>query len=37
MELIINTPGLYIHLHDAVLIVQVLIDGIIQVTSNFKL
>ena len=37
MELIINSPGLYIHLHDAVLIVQFLIDGFIQVTSNFKL
>jgi len=37
MEIIINSPNLYIHLHDAVLMVQFLIDGIIEVTSNFKL
>ena len=36
MELIINSPNLYIHLHDAVLIVQFLIDGIVNVTSNIK-
>jgi hypothetical protein len=37
MEIIINTPNLYIHLHDAVLIVQFIIDGIIQITSNIKI
>jgi len=37
MEIIINTPNLYIHLQDAVLMVQLLIDGLIQVTSNFKI
>jgi len=37
MEIIINSPGLYIHLHDAVLLVQYVIDGFIQITSNIKL
>jgi len=37
MEIIINTPNLHIHLQDAVLMVQLLIDGLIQVTSNFKI
>jgi len=37
MEIIINSPNFYLHLQDAVLMVQFLIDGIIQVTSNFKI
>jgi len=37
MEIIINTPNLYIHLHDAIMIVQYVIDGLIQITSNIKL
>ncbi len=37
MEIIINTPNLYIHLHDAVLMVQFLIDGFIHITSNIKI
>ena len=34
MEIIINSPNLYIHLHDAVLLVQFIIDGFIEITSN---
>ena len=30
MEIIINSPNLYIHLHDAVLLVQFIIDGFID-------
>ena len=37
MELIIYTPNLYIHLHDAVLMVQYIIDGFIHISSNIKL
>jgi len=37
MELIISSPNLYIHIHDAVVVVQLLINGLIEVTSNFKL
>jgi len=37
MEIIINSPNFYLHLQDAVLMVQFLIDGLIQVTSNFKI
>jgi len=37
MEIIINTPGLYIHFQDAVLLVQLVIDGFLQITSNIKL
>ena len=36
MEIIINTPGLYIHFQDAVLLVQLVIDGFLQITSNIK-
>ena len=37
MELIIYTPNLYIHLHDAVIMVQYIIDGLIHISSNIKL
>ncbi len=37
MELIIYTPNLYIHLNDAVLMMQYIIDGIIHISSNIKL
>tara|TARA_B100000427_G_C14963762_1_gene357933 strand:- start:69 stop:182 length:114 start_codon:yes stop_codon:yes gene_type:complete len=37
MEIIINTPGLYIHLNDAILMVQYLIDGLINLSANIKL
>ena len=31
MEIIINTPGLYLHIQDAVIFVQYCIDGIINI------
>ena len=37
MELIIYTPNLYIHLQDAVLMVQYIIDGFIHISSKIKL
>ena len=37
MEIIINTPNFYIHLQDAVLMVQYVIDGLIHIKSNIKL
>ena len=37
MEIIINTPGLYIHLQDAVVLIQYCIDGIINIASQFKI
>ena len=37
MEIIINTPNLYIHFHDAVLLVQYVWEGIIHITSNIKI
>jgi len=37
MELIISSPNLYIHIHDAVIVVQVLISGFFEAVSNFKL
>ena len=36
MELIINTPNLYIHLQDAILVVQYIIDGLLHITSNIE-
>jgi len=37
MEIILNTPNLYIHLHDAVVIVQFLIDGFVELSGQFKI
>jgi len=37
MEIIVYTPNLYIHLQDAVLLVQYVIDGLIHISSNIKL
>ena len=37
MEIIIQTPGFYMHLHDAVLFVQFCIDGIIHIASQIKI
>ena len=37
MEIIINTPGLYIHLQDAVVLIQYCIDGIVNIASQFKI
>jgi hypothetical protein len=37
MEIILNTPNLYIHFHDAVMIVQFLIDGFVELSSQFKI
>jgi len=37
MEIIFYTPNLYIHLHDAVVIVQFLIDGFVELSSQFKI
>ena len=37
MEIVVYTPNLYIHLQDAVLLVQYVIDGLIHITSNIKL
>ena len=37
MEIIVYTPNLYIHLQDAVLLVQYVIDGLIHITTNIKL
>ena len=37
MEIIINTPGIYIHLQDAVLLVQYLLDGFLEITTKINL
>jgi len=37
MEIILYSPNLYIHLHDAVVIVQFLIDGFVELSSQFKI
>ena len=37
MELIIYTPNLYLHLQDAAILVQFVIDGFIYISSNFKI
>mgnify|MGYP004366213193 FL=1 len=37
MEIIFYTPNLYLHLHDAVLVVQLLIDGFAEFAGQFKL
>jgi len=37
MEIIIFTPNLYIHLHDAAAVVQLLIGGFIELAGQFKI
>ena len=37
MEIIIQTPGFYMHFQDAVLLVQFCIDGIIHIASQIKI
>ncbi|SVE06856.1 uncharacterized protein METZ01_LOCUS459710 [marine metagenome] len=37
MEIIIQLPGFYAHLQDAVLLVQFCIDGIIHIASQIKI
>jgi len=37
MEIILYSPNLYLHLHDAVLVVQLLINGITEFVGNFKI
>ena len=36
MEIIYYSPNLFIHLHDAVVVVQLLIDGFIEIAGKFK-
>ena len=37
MEIVLYTPNLYIHLHDAVVVVQFLIDGFVELAAQFKI
>ena len=37
MEIILYSPNFNLHLNEAVLMVQFLIDGIIGITGQFKL
>ncbi len=37
MEIIINSPNLYLHLQDAVLFVHYCIDGVLQLASHIKI
>ena len=37
MEIILNTPNLYVHLNDAVVIVQFIIDGFFEIAGQFKI
>jgi len=37
MEIILYSPNLYVHLHDAVVIVQFLLGGFIELAAQFKI
>ena len=37
MEIILYTPNLYVHLHDAVIVVQMLVNGFIEIAGQFKI
>ena len=37
MEIILYTPNLYVHLHDTVVIVQMLFNGFIELAGQFKI
>jgi len=37
MEIILYSPNLYVHLHDAFIVVQFLFDGFIELAGQFKI
>tara|TARA_B100001057_G_scaffold237207_1_gene237559 strand:+ start:1417 stop:1530 length:114 start_codon:yes stop_codon:yes gene_type:complete len=37
MEIILYSPNLYVHFHDAVVVVQFLIDGFIELAGQLKI
>ena len=37
MEIILYTPNMYVHIYDAVVMVQFLIDGFIELAGQFKI
>jgi hypothetical protein len=37
MEIILYSPNLYLHLHDAVLVVQLLISGFAEFAGQFRI
>ena len=37
LTIIINSPGFYLHIQDAVVIIQYCIDGILNIASKFKI
>jgi len=37
MEIILYTPNLYVHLHDTVIVVQMLINSFIEIAGEFKI
>jgi len=37
MEIILFTPNLYIHLHDAAVVVHFLIGGFVELVGQFKI
>jgi len=37
MEVLIHSPNFYLHIQDAIILVQYCIDGIIEIASKFKI
>jgi hypothetical protein len=37
MEVLIHSPNFYLHIQDAILLVQYCIDGIIELAARFKI
>ena len=37
MEVLIHSPNFYLHINDAVVFIQLCINGIIEIASQFKI
>jgi len=37
MEILIYSPNFYLHIQDAIVIVQYCIDGILEIASRFRI
>ena len=37
MEIIVNTPNFFLHLHDSLALIQFFFNGVIDIATQFKI
>lgn len=37
MEIIVNTPNFFLHLHDSLVLIEFLFNGVIDIATQFKI